>query len=647
MSTPTTVHPFNIPIHLGRFEYELSGFGIAVLLAFLIAQAVSQRELLRRGYEIEAHHLGDVVLAAVLGTLVGGKVYYVSVITRNWHDLFSRAGFVFWGGFIGAVIACWLMIRLRKLPFARYADVAGIAIAAGYAVGRTGCWAVGDDYGKWYHGPLAVAFPEGIPPSTVGNMSTAFHAVFPASLDASTVVGVVPTQLIEVALGFAMFVVLWRLRRHTHADGWLLGVYGVLAGTERFVVEFLRIKDDRFFALSVAQCIAIAVFVLGVVVMRARRGPAARPNEGIDALGSVTRAAARLMSVSIILAAACVGTSSTAQGQGRCIRSYGTPACNTDSIKPVFERTGWRTAKLDHITFRVAEPEQEAAFYAALMGWRIRSSDGARVVMDIGDWGTAVFRKVPAESFGAPAQGGGGAERAPVRAVVEGIGFTIEPWSASAVERELRTRGLAPTADNDGKGFESFHIKDPDGFDVQIGNGRRPNAGRGATVDARAPKAAPFESTGWQTVWLDHLSYGVANYKASASFYSNLLGWGPTYDEGSQNELMIGDVGDIIIRGGNPLDPAFGRGPARRAGQIDHISFGISPWDTDSVKAALERRGLNARIDTSDGAEIHVAQYKSYHTTTPNGYNLQISSSTHDTRLNLAIAVNPRRPGVR
>jgi hypothetical protein len=42
-----------------------------------------------------------------------------------------------------------------------------------------------------------------------------------------------------------------------------------------------------------------------------------------------------------------------------------------------------------------------------------------------------------------------------------------------------------------------------------------------------------------------------------------------------------------------------------------------------------------------------VAQYKSYHTTTPNGYNLQISSSTHDTRLNLAIAVNPRRPGVR
>jgi catechol 2,3-dioxygenase-like lactoylglutathione lyase family enzyme len=415
-------------------------------------------------------------------------------------------------------------------------------------------------------------------------------------------------------------------------------VYGVLAGIERFAVEFLRIKDDRFFALSVAQCIAIAAGVLGLIVMRARRGPPARST------GAAARTAARALSISIVLAAACVGTSSTAQGQGRCIRAYGTPACNTDPIEPVFARTGWHTTGLDHITFRVAEPQQEAAFYTALMGWRVRSDDSARVVMDVGDWGTVVFRKVPATSFAAP-EGGGGERRVPVRAVVEGIGFSIEPWNAGIVERELRKRGLTPVADNDGKGFESFHVKDPDGFDLQIGNGRRPNASSRAKP-AEAKTTTPFASTGWHTVWLDHLSYGVANYKASASFYSNLLGWGPTYDEGSQNELMIGDVGDVIIRGGNPLDPAFGQA-SRRAGQIDHISFGISPWDTNSVKAALEARGLNARIDTSDGAEIHVAQYKSYHTTTPNGYNLQISSSTHDTRLNLPIAVNPRRPGIR
>ena len=291
-SNPTIVYPFTIPIHLGRFQFELSGFGVAVLLAFVIAQVVSERELRRRGYETEARHVSDVLLAAVLGTLVGGKLYFVGIITHNWHDLFSRSGFVFWGGFMGAVAACWATIRLRKLPFARYADVAGIAIAAGYAVGRTGCWAVGDDYGRWYDGPLAVAFPMGFPPSTVGDMQRNFHAVFPATMDRATLVGVVPTQLIEVALGFAMFLVLWRLRQHAHADGWLFGVYGVVAGIERFLVEFVRIKDDRFFALSVAQCIAIAVFLVGILVMRARSGPPARPGQNAFTAGGQASAPA-------------------------------------------------------------------------------------------------------------------------------------------------------------------------------------------------------------------------------------------------------------------------------------------------------------------------------------------------------------------
>lgn len=363
------------------------------------------------------------------------------------------------------------------------------------------------------------------------------------------------------------------------------------------------------------------------------------------------RGAARLrrrlgLVVSTVLIVAAVGVPRAASAQGRCIRAYGTPACNTDPIEPVFAPTGWRTTGLDHIAFRVAEPQQEAAFYAALMGWKLRSDDGTTVIMDVGDWGTVVFRKVPAESFGAGGDDGG--RRAPARAEVEGFGFSIEPWDAETVEQELRRRGLDPVVDNDGRGFESFHVKDLDGFDLQISNGQGyAKARRESPAVARSAVPAPFESTGWQTVWLDHISFRVANYKTAVSFYTNLLGWGPTYDEGSQNELMIGDVGDIIVRGGNPLDPEFGQRPSRAGAPIGHISWGISPWDTDGVKQALETRGLSASIDTSDGSEIHVAQFKSYHTRTPNGYNLQISYNTHDTRLNLALAVNPRRPGAR
>ncbi|MEO7085626.1 MAG: VOC family protein [Gemmatimonadaceae bacterium] len=350
----------------------------------------------------------------------------------------------------------------------------------------------------------------------------------------------------------------------------------------------------------------------------------------------------RIAGAGLVTAAAFLAPRA-ADAQGRCIRAYGTPACNTDSIPPVFAKTGWRTTGLDHIAFKVADPKSEAAFYVALMGWKVRSDDGKNVVLDIGDWGTAVFRQVSADSFPAP-RAGGRANAVPVHAVVEGYGWDIEPWNAKTVEAELKKRGLNPIADNGPNGYESFHVKDPDGFDVQIGNGKRYSKARAeSAANAKFTTPSPFESTGWQTVWLDHLSYGAVNYKTAVSFYVNLLGWGPTYDEGSQNELMIGDVGDIIIRGGNPLDPAFGKGNARAGGRIDHISFGISPWDTDKVKDELVKRGLPWTIDTSDGAEIHVAQFKSYHTTTPNGYNLQMSYNTHDTRLNLAVAVYPRR----
>ena len=212
-------------------------------------------------------------------------------------------------------------------------------------------------------------------------------------------------------------------------------------------------------------------------------------------------------------------------------------------------------------------------------------------------------------------------------------------------------RGLTPIAETGANNFESFHVKDPDGFDLQISNGAFAKRRKASPAAAKLSEPAPFEPTGWKTVWLDHLSFGASDYKRSASFYCNLLGWTETYDEGSQNECLIGEIGDIIIRGGNPLDPNFGASTGRSGGAaarrigIDHISFGIQPWDTDGVKAELEKRGLRAQIDTSTGDEIHVAAFKSYHTTTPNGYNLQISYVTHDNRLALPNAVKPKPPG--
>src|SRR5262249_22623099 len=186
-------------------------------------------------------------------------------------------------------------------------------------------------------------------------------------------------------------------------------------------------------------------------------------------------------------------------------------------------------------------------------------------------------------------------------------------------------------ADNHGD-FQSFHVKDPGGFDLQISNGSRKNRRQGA-ANGKTAAAAPFASTAWKTVWLDHISFEVPNYKESAAFYVALLGWKAGKDEGSQNQCEMGDVGDVIIRrGGGGGGRGAAPGAAPRPAGIGHIAFGITPFDPDAVKAELEKRGLNARVDTGGRGDIHTASYKSYHTTTPNGYDLQISATNKATR---------------
>ncbi len=148
---------------------------------------------------------------------------------------------------------------------------------------------------------------------------------------------------------------------------------------------------------------------------------------------------------------------------------------------------------------------KEAAYYAALMNWNVRSDDGHQAVLDIGDWGGLVIRggyqapPPPPASAAPPAgraggRGGFGGPRVPRNALFDNFCWGIEPWDAKTVEAELRKRGLTPVADNRGQDFESFHVKDPDGFDLQISNGNRKNRRQGpASGKTSAP--APFAAT--------------------------------------------------------------------------------------------------------------------------------------------------------
>jgi catechol 2,3-dioxygenase-like lactoylglutathione lyase family enzyme len=392
------------------------------------------------------------------------------------------------------------------------------------------------------------------------------------------------------------------------------------------------------------------------------------------------RISRRLLLQALGVAAVIRPISAFAQGSCAGTPRAGTPLCDPTLAKAPFAPTGWKTVWLDHFSMQAADYPKEAAYFATLMNWKIRSDDGTKALLDIGDGvGGFLIRggyQPPAPPAAPPAGaatgagagaagaagagragGRGGGGRGPARVIVDGFCWGIEPWDTKKVEAELTKRGLNPVADHNGKDFQSFHVVDPGGFDLQISNGNAKNR-RSTAANGKMMAPAPFEPTAWKTVWLDHISFQCVDYKTSAAFYNALLGWKLGEDEGSQNECEIGNVGNVLIRGTNmspiavearakaaadaaaagtaPTGRGGGGGGARTKSSIDHIAFGIAPWDPDAVGAELEKRGLSHSVDTgghgSTPEALRAANYQSYHTQTPNGFTLQISKTTMASR---------------
>jgi phosphatidylglycerol:prolipoprotein diacylglycerol transferase len=225
----------------------LQTFGLMLGLSFVAAGVLAGRYLKEIGRPPDWAY--EMTLAALVGGVVGARLWSV---VENWDEakddvfgsLFSGAGLVFYGGLLGGALAVIAWARWRGVLDLKTLDVAAVPLAAAYAIGRIGCQLAGDgDYGKAWDGPWATAYPNGTVPTT--------EEVHPTPVYETLTMGLV-----------AWF--LWR-RRHSMRPGALFALYLVLAGAERFLVEFVRRNDRVVAGLTVPQLIAAAIFLVGAV----------------------------------------------------------------------------------------------------------------------------------------------------------------------------------------------------------------------------------------------------------------------------------------------------------------------------------------------------------------------------------------------
>ena len=232
---------------------DLQTFGICFAVGFLASGLIIGRRLRELDRPVDWAY--EMVFAALIGGLVGSRVDY---LIQNWDEvsgdllgnIVSGAGLVWFGGLVGGAIGMILWAWWRGFLGWQLLDVCAVPLAAGYAIGRVGCQLSGDgDYGVESDLPWAMAYPDGTVPTT-----DEVH----------------PTPVYETLTMGVGALVLWHLRDR-FAPGVLFGLYLILAGGERFLVEFIRRNDSVVAGLTQPQLISLALLALGAAIVLARR----------------------------------------------------------------------------------------------------------------------------------------------------------------------------------------------------------------------------------------------------------------------------------------------------------------------------------------------------------------------------------------
>lgn len=244
------------PILIDFGFFQLPAYG--VLLATGVILGLWTLRLRADKVGMDGVHLVDFALWLVIWALLGAKLLLVIVeLPRYLNDpasLFGvvRAGGVFLGGFIAAVITAIVLLRRYKLEALPTFDVIAPSLALGHTIGRIGCFFAGCCWGAACDLPWAITYTS---PIAAERLGTPLHAALH------------PFPLYAAAFNFGLYLALAALFRRRPAPGRVFATYLVLYGIARFLLEGTRGDIARGFvfngALSTSQAISIGMIVIG------------------------------------------------------------------------------------------------------------------------------------------------------------------------------------------------------------------------------------------------------------------------------------------------------------------------------------------------------------------------------------------------
>jgi len=285
----TILHQID-PIAIGLGPLQIHWYGIMYLLAFGLAWWLGRRRI-RAGRlpGVNEQGYGDLLFYGMLGVVLGGRFGYV--LFYSFGDLLKdplmlfriwEGGMSFHGGLLGVMAACWWWARKHGLHFFDVMDFVAPLVPPGLGFGRLGNYIGGELWGKFTHGGWGVVFPHSdLGPYTGAPMERLRELHASGALDAYARH---PSQLYQAALeGLAMFVVLWWFSSRPRPRYAVSGMFALLYGCFRFLVEFVRVPDEQlgylaFGWLTMGQVLSLPLIALGLFwLVISRRTPTLQP----------------------------------------------------------------------------------------------------------------------------------------------------------------------------------------------------------------------------------------------------------------------------------------------------------------------------------------------------------------------------------